>query len=60
MGLAVAARRSRRAAMLEVIKADIDTALGLTGHTSVAALDRSALYRAAAPPVSPPVGPAAL
>jgi L-lactate dehydrogenase (cytochrome) len=46
--------------MLEVIKADIDTALGLTGHTSVAALDRSALYRAAAPPpVSPPVGPAA-
>ena len=47
--------------MLEVIKADIDTALGLTGHTSVAALDRSALYRAAAPPpVSPPVGPAAL
>jgi L-lactate dehydrogenase (cytochrome) len=47
--------------MIEVIKADIDTALGLTGHTSVAALDRSALYRAAAaPPVFPPVGPAAL
>jgi L-lactate dehydrogenase (cytochrome) len=47
--------------MLEVIKADIDTALGLTGHASVAALDRSALYRAVAPPpVSPPVEPRAL
>src|SRR4051794_13758829 len=30
--------------VLEVMKADIDTALGLTGQTSVAALDRSALY----------------
>jgi isopentenyl diphosphate isomerase/L-lactate dehydrogenase-like FMN-dependent dehydrogenase len=26
------------------MKADIDTALGLTGQTSVADLDRSALY----------------
>jgi L-lactate dehydrogenase (cytochrome) len=32
--------------MLRVIKADIDTALGLTGHTSISALDRSALYDA--------------
>jgi L-lactate dehydrogenase (cytochrome) len=30
--------------MLEVMKADIDTALGLTGQTSIADLDRSALY----------------
>src|SRR3954469_13365994 len=30
--------------VLEVMKADIDTALGLTGQTSVADLDRSALY----------------
>jgi L-lactate dehydrogenase (cytochrome) len=30
--------------VLEVMKSDIDTALGLTGHTSLAALDRSALY----------------
>ena len=30
--------------MLYVIKADLDTALGLTGHTSVAELDRTALY----------------
>lgn len=30
--------------VLEVIRADIDTALGLTGQTSLAALDRSALY----------------
>jgi L-lactate dehydrogenase (cytochrome) len=29
---------------LEVFKADIDTALGLTGQTSIADLDRSALY----------------
>ena len=58
---AVAARRSRRAFLIEVIKADIDTALGLTGHTSVAALDRSALYQATAPlPSPPPVGPGAL
>jgi L-lactate dehydrogenase (cytochrome) len=34
--------------MLEVLKADIDTALGLTGQTSVAGLDRTALYRAGA------------
>jgi L-lactate dehydrogenase (cytochrome) len=32
--------------VLEVMKADIDTALGLTGQTSVAALDRSALHAA--------------
>jgi len=30
--------------VLAVIKADIDTALGLTGQTSIAGLDRSALY----------------
>jgi len=30
--------------VLEVIRADIDTALGLTGQTSLAAIDRSALY----------------
>ena len=34
--------------MLEVMKADIDTALGLTGQTSIAALDRSALHEAGA------------
>jgi L-lactate dehydrogenase (cytochrome) len=32
--------------VLEVMRADIDTALGLTGHTSLAGLDRSALYAA--------------
>ena len=31
--------------VLEVMKSDIDTALGLTGQTSLATLDRSALYR---------------
>jgi L-lactate dehydrogenase (cytochrome) len=31
--------------MLRVLQADIDTALGLTGRTSVTALDASALYR---------------
>jgi L-lactate dehydrogenase (cytochrome) len=31
--------------VLDVMKADIDTALGLTGQNSVAGLDRSALYR---------------
>jgi L-lactate dehydrogenase (cytochrome) len=31
--------------MLEVMKADIDTALALTGQTSIAAVDRTALYR---------------
>ena len=30
--------------MLEVFKADIDTALGLTGQTSINDIDRSALY----------------
>ena len=35
--------------MLEVIRADIDVALALTGSTSVRDLDRSALYDAAAP-----------
>ena len=34
--------------MLEVMKADIDTALGLTGQTSIADLDRSALVDAGA------------
>ena len=32
--------------MLDVMKADIDVALGLTGQTSVTDLDRSALYEA--------------
>ena len=35
--------------MLETIKADIDVALALTGHTSVSDLDRSALYREGSP-----------
>jgi L-lactate dehydrogenase (cytochrome) len=30
--------------VLEVMKADIDTALGLTGQNSIAGIDRSALY----------------
>jgi L-lactate dehydrogenase (cytochrome) len=30
--------------VLEVVKADIDTALGLTGQTSIAGVDRTALY----------------
>ena len=34
--------------MLEVFKADIDTALGLTGQTSIRDVDRSALYDAGA------------
>jgi len=43
---AVAARgQSGVRHVLAVIKADIDTALGLTGQTSIAGLDRSALYR---------------
>ena len=33
--------------VLDVLKADIDTALGLTGQTSIADVDRSALYDAA-------------
>jgi L-lactate dehydrogenase (cytochrome) len=32
--------------MLEVMKADLDTALGLTGQTSITGVDRSALYDA--------------
>ena len=32
--------------VLSVFKADIDTALGLTGQTSIADVDRSALYDA--------------
>ncbi|MGA2321796.1 MAG: L-lactate dehydrogenase [Solirubrobacteraceae bacterium] len=35
--------------MLDVLKADIDTALGLTGRTSVADLDASALYGTGSP-----------
>jgi L-lactate dehydrogenase (cytochrome) len=31
--------------MLDVLRSDIDTALGLTGQTSIAGLDASALYR---------------
>src|SRR3954464_6564769 len=34
--------------VLRVMKADLDTALGLTGQTSIAGVDRSALYDAAA------------
>jgi L-lactate dehydrogenase (cytochrome) len=30
--------------VLKVLKSDIDVALGLTGHTSVAGLDHTALY----------------
>ncbi|MFI4984533.1 MAG: L-lactate dehydrogenase [Solirubrobacterales bacterium] len=35
--------------MLDVLKADIDTALGLTGRTSVSDLDASALYHTNSP-----------
>jgi L-lactate dehydrogenase (cytochrome) len=35
--------------VLDVMKADIDTALALTGQTSFAGVDRSALYEAGAP-----------
>src|SRR5207302_229429 len=35
--------------VLEVMKADIDTALGLTGQTSITSLNPSALYQAGAP-----------
>ncbi len=35
--------------VLEVIKADIDVAMGLTGNTSIADIDSSALYQAEAP-----------
>ena len=34
--------------VLEVMKADLDTALGLTGQTAIADVDRSALYDAGA------------
>jgi L-lactate dehydrogenase (cytochrome) len=37
--------------MLEVMKADIDVALALTGHISIEAVDRSALYEAGAAPL---------
>jgi L-lactate dehydrogenase (cytochrome) len=39
--------------VLEVMRADIDTALGLTGQTSLAAVDRSALYESGAPVPGP-------
>jgi L-lactate dehydrogenase (cytochrome) len=39
--------------VLDVMKADIDTALGLTGQTSIAGVDRSALYEGGTP-VAPP------
>jgi L-lactate dehydrogenase (cytochrome) len=35
--------------MLDVMRADIDVALALTGQNSIAAVDRSALYQAGAP-----------
>lgn len=38
--------------VLEVIQADIDVALALTGHTSFDGIDRSALYRAGSAVVS--------
>jgi L-lactate dehydrogenase (cytochrome) len=42
---AVAARGERGVRhVLRVMKADIDTALGLTGQTAIADVDRSALY----------------
>jgi hypothetical protein len=34
-----------------VLRADIDTALGLTGQTALAAVDRSALYQSDGLPV---------
>ena len=39
--------------MLDVMKADIDVALALTGQTSVTDLDRSALYEAGSSVLSP-------
>ncbi len=41
--------------VLDVLKADLDVALALTGHTSFAEVDRSALYDA--PPRVPATGP---
>jgi L-lactate dehydrogenase (cytochrome) len=40
--------------VLEVMRADLDTALALTGNTSVADLDRSALYEGGARVAPPP------
>jgi L-lactate dehydrogenase (cytochrome) len=40
--------------VLDVMKADLDTALGLTGQTSVNDLDRTALYRGGEPVDSAP------
>ena len=39
--------------VLDVMKADIDTALGLTGQTAIAEVDRSALYNGGAPVAQP-------
>jgi L-lactate dehydrogenase (cytochrome) len=39
--------------VLDVMRADIDTALGLTGQTSLAAIDRSVLYESGAPVPGP-------
>jgi L-lactate dehydrogenase (cytochrome) len=39
--------------VLASMKADIDVALGLTGHTSIADVDQSALYSAGSPTGSP-------
>src|SRR5947209_8341686 len=39
--------------VLKVIRSDIDVALGLTGHTSIRDVDRSALYRAGSRVSSP-------
>jgi L-lactate dehydrogenase (cytochrome) len=51
---AVAARGERGVRhILNVMKADIDTALGLTGQTSIADVDRSALYDASISERSP-------
>jgi isopentenyl diphosphate isomerase/L-lactate dehydrogenase-like FMN-dependent dehydrogenase len=38
--------------VLEVFKADVDVALGLTGHTSLSEVDRSALFEANSSAVS--------
>jgi L-lactate dehydrogenase (cytochrome) len=38
--------------VLAILKADIDVALGLIGHNSIADVDRSALYHAGAPVIS--------
>jgi isopentenyl diphosphate isomerase/L-lactate dehydrogenase-like FMN-dependent dehydrogenase len=51
----VAARGERGVRhVLKVIKADIDVALALTGQTSLAGIDRTALYE----PEGPVGGPA--